>query len=386
MDHLAAARPDFAPEQQSESKIDVAILGIGTATPPHADQTLMTDRIAEMCCTTDGQKAWLARVFLRSGVQRRGSVLIDSDNQLSKSKEFYPPPSTSNQHGPSTAVRMRRYAAEAPPLGAAAATSALAAARTSPATVTHLISVSCTGFSAPGLDIQLIRRLGLRPDVRRLHLGFMGCHAACNALAAARDAVLADPEALVLVCCVELCTLHFAYGWNPETLIVNGLFGDGAAAAVVGRPFSDSGGHCRVWRLRTTASRLLPESLEAMTWNIGDHGFSMTLSPEVPDLISRHLRPWCESWLAGCELSIAGIKNWAIHPGGPKVLTAAAMALGLDESALCCSRDVLAAHGNMSSATILFLLQRIAELNASGPCVALGFGPGLMAEAMLLDR
>jgi predicted naringenin-chalcone synthase len=377
---LSTATPVSVP------KTAVALLGIGTALPAHADQTRLAESVADFCCTTNEQKAWMQRVFLRSGVERRGCVLLNNDDELSGIPKFFPSLSASNQRGPSTALRMQRYALEAPVLGHAAAVKALGAARVNPDAITHLISVSCTGFGAPGLDIQLIRRLALKPDVHRLHIGFMGCHAAFNALAAARDAVLADPEALVLVCCVELCTLHFAYGWNTESLVANGLFGDGSAAVVVGRSLPASDAPAGGWRLCATASQLLPESLDAMTWSIGDHGFSMTLSPEVPALIGRHLRSWCDQWLGEHELTVADIKSWAIHPGGPKVLTAAAKALGLENSSLRCSHEILAEHGNMSSTTVLFLLQRLASWEATGPCVALGFGPGLMAEGMLLER
>ncbi len=294
---------------------------------------------------------------------------------------------------------MQQYAVEAPTLALAAAREALARAAISPAEITHIITVTCTGFYAPGLDHELITRLGLRPDVRRAQVGFMGCHAGFNALAAARDAVRADPEAVVLVCCVELCTLHFSYGWNPEKLVANALFADGASACVMGTP--RGGGEpgagagpegSGTWHLQRTASLLIPESRDAMTWRIGDHGFEMTLSPQLPTLIREHIRPWCNAWLAGsgaveldADKAIAGIRHWAIHPGGPRVLTSAAAALGLPNSALHASEGVLAEHGNMSSATLLFVLQRLLKDARPGEtCVAMGFGPGLMAEGLLL--
>src|SRR5262249_33245843 len=149
------------------------------------------------------------------------------------------------------------------------------------------------------------------------------------ALAAARDAALADSNAVILVCCAELCSLHFAYGWNPGALVANGLFADGAAAAVIARDPAKHNGIKAGWKLRSTASRLLPDSLNDMTWTIGDNGFKMTLSPQVPHLIRQHLRPWCEQWLSQQKLAISQVKSWAVHPGGPKILSAVEHSLGL---------------------------------------------------------
>src|SRR5262249_37606379 len=132
-------------------------------------------------------------------------------------------------------------------------------------------------------------------------------------------------------------------------------------------------------------SLLLPDSRTAMTWIIGDHGFEMTLSAELPNLIASHIRPWCESWLAEKNLTIADIQHWAIHPGGPKILNAAATALALPSGAIDPSPHILPNHGNMPSAPLLFILQHLTRQSATGPCVAIGFGPGLMAEGLLLE-
>ena len=183
-----------------------AILGVGLATPPTVTQQQTLDLAQRLAQQSPQEQSWLARVFLRCGIQTRG-VVIDLEN-------FYP--SDSN---PTTAHRIARYAAEAPILANRAASAALADAKLGAHAITHLITVSCTGFFAPGLDAALINELHLSPNIRRLHVGFMGCHAAFNALAAAKDAITADPRAKVLVCCVELCSLHFAYGSDPGKLV-----------------------------------------------------------------------------------------------------------------------------------------------------------------------
>ena len=296
-------------------------------------------------------------------------------------RAFYPPAAHGDDRGPTTALRMARYAEEARRC-ARRRQPGVAAAQTAPGAITHLITASCTGFFAPGLDSALIGSLGLSPAVRRVHIGFMGCHAAFNALGAARDIARAEPAARILVCCVELCSLHFAYGWDPGRLVANALFADGAAAAVVG---NESIGDGESLRLRDTASFLIPGCPEAMTWRIGDHGFSMTLSPGVPKHIRDHLGGWCRDWLARHELTPEMIGGWAIHPGGPKILEAVAAAAGLPDEALSRSRAILADHGNMSSATVLFILHRMTRTADRRPIVAIGLGPGLMAEGMLLE-
>jgi predicted naringenin-chalcone synthase len=337
----------------------------------------------ELGCFDAQQRSWIKRLFLRSGIETRCSVLASEDgDQLHNPRRFYPAAKSPDDRGPTTAARMARYAVEAPVLAEKSVRNALEDAQVEPDQITHLVTASCTGFFSPGLDAALIERLNLSRTVRRIHLGFMGCHAAFNALAAARDAAAANPDARVLVSCVELCSLHFAYGVDPGKLVANALFADGAAAAVVGRAVGDGEGS---WQLSDFSSCLLADCGDAMTWNIGDHGFEMTLSAGVPEIIRRQLLPWCKAWLARHELELSDIAGWAIHPGGPKILSAIAEALTLESHDLRFSNHVLAHYGNMSSTTILFILRQMAR-KISGPCVAIGLGPGLMAEGMLLNR
>lgn len=220
--------------------------------------------------------------------------------------------------------------------------------------------------------------IALARDVGRVNIGFMGCHGAFNGLRAAAALVHEAPEARVLLCCVELCSLHFAYGFNRQRVVANALFADGAAAAILA-PAGQAALH-----LHDTASLLTRDSAGAMTWRIGDHGFEMGLTLEVPRRIRASLREWLEPWLATCRLRIGDVAHWAIHPGGPEIVQAVIDALGIRAEAGDVSRAILAEHGNMSSPTILFILQRMRARRASGPIVALGFGPGLVFEAALL--
>jgi predicted naringenin-chalcone synthase len=276
---------------------------------------------------------------------------------------------------------MRRYAAEAVPLACQVANDALHRSRILPAEITHIVTVSCTGFFAPGIDIALVKQLALPPSVGRVHVGFMGCHGVLNALRVADAFVACDPSARVLLAAVELCSLHYQYGTDPQKLVANALFADGAAALVAYRAGREDFDHGRVVAY---GSCVMPDSEDGMTWRIGNHGFEMTLSPRVPELIAMYLRPWLTAWLAKSGLQMEQIGSWAVHPGGPRVLTSVAEALGLPAAAMDASAGVLAECGNMSSPTILFVLERLQQAGADRPCVALAFGPGLTAEAALI--
>jgi predicted naringenin-chalcone synthase len=201
----------------------------------------------------------------------------------------------------------------------------------------------------------------------------------------AKAFVEADPDAVVLVCSVELCSLHHHYGWSTDKVIANALFGDGSAAVICrAAPVGHVPMHSK-FQLVRSGTYLLAGTIKAMSWRIGDHGFEMTLSQKVPSLIEQHVGPWMESFLAKEGLAIEDVKSWAIHPGGPRILDACLTALSLPNEQVAASREILAEYGNMSSATILFLLERIQEEAQAGPVVALGFGPGLTMETMLLN-
>ncbi|MDZ4860426.1 MAG: type III polyketide synthase [Candidatus Hydrogenedentes bacterium] len=330
-------------------------------------------------CETEEQGRQLTLLYRMTGVQRRHTVVLDGPEEMSDRHSFFPPPNGAMQQGPSIRARMEKYENESLPLAVTASRAALEEARMKPGQITHLVTVSCSGFAAPGVDIGLIKQLGLPLTCQRTHVGFMGCHGALNALRVARGFVESDPNARVLLCAVELCSLHYHYGWNPDQLVANALFADGSAAIVGGASEENSDD----WQIHGTGSCLVPDSEDAMTWRIGNNGFIMSLSSRVPELIGSHLRPWMESWLEQHGLTIDAVKSWAVHPGGPRILGSVVKALGLPKDAVDVSKEVLKNHGNMSSPTILFILNRLREACAPRPCVALGFGPGLMAEATL---
>ena len=361
--------------------MSMAILGLATAEPARSIEQSEAARIAQTFLSEGREARLLPALFRRTQVRSRGSVLLEPRDGRGPKQSFYPPATGPTDRGPATALRMQRYAEESLPLAEAAAARSLELAAVRPEAITHVITVSCTGFFAPGLDIGLVKRLGLSPMVGRLHVGFMGCHGVLNAMRAANVTVLADPMSVVLLCAVELCSLHYRYGADPDALVANALFADGAAA-MVGRAAANGED---AWRLVSSGSYLLPGAEDGMTWKIGDHGFEMALSSRVPDLIAAHLHPWMEGWLAKSGRRLEEIRAWAVHPGGPRILTSVAQALRLRETAIATSAEILARCGNMSSPTILFVLERLQAQGYRPPCVVLGFGPGLVAEAALLE-
>lgn len=278
-----------------------------------------------------------------------------------------------NASPPSTASRNQIYEQLAPPLAAQAAKQALTDSECPAKNLTHLITVSCTGFFSPGLDVSLIRDLELNPNVQRFHLGFMGCYAALPALHLAAQIVAAQPKSTVLVVCCELCSLHYQPTDNRDNLLSASIFADGAGAALVS---ADPAGPIRLGNL---GSVLIPESTEAMSWRIGDTGFIMGLAREVPRLIATGLKSHLAS--AGDPmLADLSALNWAVHPGGISILEACATGLNLPSERFAVSHDVLRNCGNLSSATILFVLKEQLARKQLGPGCALAFGPGLTAN------
>ncbi len=356
------------------------MLGIGTALPLFS---ITQEEAVELVQTFNpaGKKdpRLLKALYRRTQVKKRGSVLLKTPDK-SYRQSFYEPAREENDRGPTTAARMQRYAKEASSLALKASQEALEASGLPAREITHLITVSCTGFFAPGIDIELIKKLNLSPSIHRTQVGFMGCHGALNGLKLAKAIVDAYVDARVLLCAVELCSLHFQYGWDSEKVVANSLFADGAAALVVA-PAPKA--HKDTWQIKASGSGVFTDSEEAMSWRIGDHGFEMTLSPRIPDLISSHLPLWCENWLKEYKLKSSDIRSWAIHPGGPRILDAAAKCLNLPPGMIKTSREVLISCGNMSSPTILFILRNLILEKAARPCVALGFGPGLSIETAL---
>ena len=344
---------------------------IGAAVPGH-DIHAPFVAFARTLLGSERDRRLFERMAEKSGIAHRYSIFPAGD--LAKGEVdatgFY------RRGGfPGTGARMELYGPKALGLARQAVDAlAIGAERDR---ITHLIVASCTGFTAPGLDLGLAQLIGLRGDVERTMVGFMGCAAAVPALRLAHHAVRSDPKARVLVVTVELSTLHLQETDRLPSVLSFLLFGDGAAAALVS---GDPAGIA----LEDFRATVLPDSEDLITWRIGDQGFDMHLSGDVPGRIAHALgaERGDDSGLLRGGL-VHDIDLWAVHGGGRTVLDAVEAGLGLDPAALGTSRTVLRDYGNMSSATVMFVLQRM--MSAPGPQakagMALAFGPGMVAES-----
>jgi len=341
--------------------VPVQLNAVSTALPPHEAHAVFV-RWAQRRITDRRDRILFDRMASRAGIEQRWTVLPPgADGDQDGDGGFY-------AHGrmPPTSERMAVYARSAPDLcvDAAQGLGSLDG-------ITHLVMASCTGFIAPGIDQMIARRLGLPGTVERAFLGFMGCYAAVAALRTAYHIVRSQPDARVLVITVELCTLHLQADTALEPILAMMLFGDGAAAAIVSAEASGL-------TLDAPFAATLPGSEDLIRWTIGDHGFAMHLSGAVPSRIGAALE------LPALRAAVGdpgAIDSWAIHAGGRTVLDAVEQGLGLDPAALAVSRDVLRACGNMSSSTLMFVLERIlAAPHRAGNGLAMAFGPGLAAE------
>lgn len=360
------------------------------------DTVLVQDEIRDLYAAQPQLSRRAARVasaaFNGSGIDRRYTALQELDRSEAAEDPLFFDASSQLILNPSTGTRNQVYAREATGLFIQAAARALTACEgVEAADITHVITVSCTGFFSPGPDYKIVRALGLRPDVARFHLGFMGCFAAFPALRQAKSICEAEPDAVVLVASAELCTLHVRIADDHDTILGASLFSDGAAAAIVtGRDLDSTG---PVLRLDRFATALTPVGEEAMAWNIGDNGFEMVLGTYVPHIIDHHIIEALAPLLAG-DPSLQGrphdqIAHWAIHPGGRSILDKVENKLHLSREQLVPSRDTLRDYGNMSSATVLFVLKHIlnqTSIDAEERICGMAFGPGLTVESALMTK
>ncbi len=338
------------------------INAIGTAVPDHDIHAAFVDW-ASAQIEDARERRLFQRMAGRSGIEHRWSVLPRARNGGSPVEPggFY-----ACDPLPPTSERMERYSQAAPEL----ALTAIERLGALPP-VTHIVLASCTGFVAPGIDQIIAERLGLPGDVERLLVGFMGCYAAVAALRSARHIVRSEPDARVLVVCVELSSLHFHDQREVEPLLAALQFGDGAAAALVS---ADASG----LSIEEPFAATLPDSADLIRWTIGDRGFLMHLSGDVPGRIA-------EALADGLGEGLRDADAWAVHAGGRSILDAVEHGLGLGGQALTDSRAVLRDFGNMSSATLMFVLERLIGRPVERG-VALAFGPGLAAEGFRFAR
>lgn len=315
-------------------------------------------------------------LYSKSKIKERYSVVPDFALRYASKHLF-------NGKQPALSRRMQLFGEEAPELALQAAVNAMHDIEVK--SITHLITVSCTGMSAPGLEIQLMQKLGLNDDVIRLSVNFMGCYAAFHALRIADSLCKSEPNARVLIVSVELCSIHFLKDASEDNLRANSLFSDGAAAAIVSNRTKSE----NKWELKKFYSRLMPKGYKDMAWEIGDDAFKMRLTSFIPGLVKEGVGPLLEGCLASASLVKSDIGKWAIHPGGVRILDAVQEVMELEDHELEIPRHVLENYGNMSSPTILFVLKELWDnrnLQDDDMIFAAGFGPGLTLESCIIEQ
>ncbi len=405
-----------------------SILATGTAVPSHKmSQAQALAMFQDFACVDDRQRRLAKVLFDRAQVENRFTFVphtsayqwclddqtppqeITAGGSLTIAPEPTPRVVAGNSPGLSTGQRMRLYDLYASELAIASADQAIANSNRTSNSITHLVTVSCTGFASPGVDVNLIRALSLQPTVERVNIGFMGCHGAVNGIRTAMNIANSDPAATVLVCCVELCSLHCRFQWGPEEnekIIGNALFGDGAAALVIANTSGqridgakdgskdNANSDLPDWEIIDTGSVLINDSRASLRWDIGDHGFEMILSSDIGDRIESALSKWLSQWLLERGLGFDDIDFWAVHPGGPKIISSVQKSLHLTQQQLSVSLDVLRRYGNMSSPTVLFILDQFKKTLLKSPppklktprhALVIAFGPGMVAEVALLS-
>jgi len=360
-----------------------AITAIGTANPPwQRSQPDLPDLFYSAFNLDPAELRMLRIIYKKSGIETRYSVLQDYVRQPGEFEFF---PNHPGESFPSTAARMKIYQENALPLALKAIANCFAArGEFDKKNITHLITISCTGMYAPGIDIEIVQRLNLQSSTKRTSVNFMGCYGTFNGLKLAESICQADHRAKVLLVSVELCTIHFQRNMSPDNMIANAIFADGAGAILIemapesGRYFYLDAFHCD----------LLPNSSQQMAWQIADSGFDIVLSSYVADVIQSGIAGFVKNFHAIQHLSSTAIDYYAIHPGGLKILEACEKALNITREDNRHAYHVLRHYGNMSSATIIFILMEMWNgMTASDHekrVFACAFGPGLTLESMLL--
>jgi predicted naringenin-chalcone synthase len=313
-------------------------------------------------------------IYQRSGIEQRYSVLPDYSKPIFEWK-FYP--QTENlEPFPSLEQRMVLYQKHAPQLSVDAIRDCLNHSHDH-RSITHLITVSCTGMSAPGLDLQVAELMDFQKNIFRTSINFMGCYAAIHGLKIADAICSANAAARVLIVCTELCTLHFQRQATMDNISSSLLFGDGAAAALItGNDSKEKGLY-----LDRFHSEIIPKGRRDMAWELSSSGFVMTLSGYVPDLIEEDFHSIADHALEEENIKRKDISHWCIHPGGKRILEAIQHSLQLDADELRSSYEVLKEFGNLSSATILFVLKKMMKQKTSiRKLFGAAFGPGLTVE------
>jgi predicted naringenin-chalcone synthase len=361
------------------------LVSIGTAVPKHLTPQATILEFMHSAYYSDTASRKLNILFNHSGIDQRYSVLPDFDKKRNRHVFFNGVPSKADVED-----KMNVFKQEALPLAVSAIQELFRNMKASPSDlpVTHLITVTCTGLYSPGLDVALIKELDLPNDIFHTAVNFMGCNAAFHALKMADLIVRSNPDANVLIVCVELCTLHFQPKNNPDHLLSNTIFGDGAAAVLVTDDVRAEAEKYEGFKLEGFYSLVLNEGKSLMGWDLAASNFEMTLNAGIPSFIGKEASYIVGKIIQHFSISPESIHEWAIHPGGKRILDTIQNELQLPQHKMKHSYQVLKEYGNMSSPTILFVLNELIKKGAeeNKTILSIGFGPGLSIESALLTH
>ncbi|MCO4293551.1 type III polyketide synthase [Solitalea sp. MAHUQ-68] len=363
------------------------IISIATANPTfkHKQEDIL-QYMTEVLQPSLDEKKLLNILYQRSGIKTRYSVLPEfSERYASHHASFF----DNVEEDPALEARMKVYHQHAGNLGMESAKKCMEGF-VKPAEVTHLITVSCTGLSAPGLDIELVELLGLEHTVYRTSVNFMGCYAALHALKHADLICKAYPNARVLIVSVEICTIHFQAKNDMDNMMANLLFADGAASALVCSDEAATQNNWKGLQIENTHSEIHFKGKKDMAWKLSETGFLMTLSNYIPDLVEAGIKNLVAKTVEAIGKAQSDIKHWAIHPGGKRILDVVQKELTISSTDLQAAYSTLEHYGNMSSPTILYVLKDIMDTKVNWAekemVFAAGFGPGLTMESMILSN
>ncbi|MDZ7718575.1 MAG: type III polyketide synthase [Balneolaceae bacterium] len=362
-------------------KNSVYIHQIETAVPRHSfKQEKLREIMKDVVGTTEREKRIIHHLYANSGIDTRYSVIDDFSNRDTPALFFNGQGAT-----PGTKSRNDLYIKQGRKLFVEVAKKLLKNSSFKTQDITHIITVSCTGFYAPGPDFDIIQSLGLDPSIQRYHLGFMGCYASIPALKMAQQFCSADKDATVLIVSVELCSIHFQANSKMDNLLSSTVFSDGGGGAIISRRTPEDS-H---FRLDGFASSINKKGEDDMAWSIGDNGFNMILSSYIPDLLKEGMDDFLLDVMNQFQITHNKIDQWAIHPGGRAILDKLESSTSVPKGKMGSSRSVLSNFGNMSSATILFVLKELMNKNSEKKeekTLAMAFGPGLTLESALLTK
>jgi predicted naringenin-chalcone synthase len=365
------------------------IHSIGTAVPPNKiAQEVHYEILQSANGLNRAEKLMLRTIYAKCGIEYRHSVLAEFGRADEPEHVIWHP--AGEQDSTSVARRMEVYEEYAGGLCSEAVRDCLGKLPSlKPEQVTHVITFSCTGMYAPGLDIELVEQFGLSRSVERTCINFMGCYAAINALKSACYIAKSEPDAVVLIAGVELCSLHYQKSNEANQMVANALFSDGAAAAVISAKELEPDRVHPAFYLKTFYSEFEPSAASDMVWRIGNAGFDLRLTPEVPAVVSGNIRALVDRLLQRAGMQQEQVDYYAIHPGGTKILEACESALNVSREDNARSYGVLRDYGNMSSVTVMFVLKSYMDSlpkdEVGKNILACAFGPGITMESMIVS-